>query len=51
MVKIPEVKGKLLRRCLKKVLDSTQIKLKELKSDISISHAKWKEVEQNANVK
>jgi len=28
MITIPEIKGKLLNRCLKKILDSTQKKLK-----------------------
>lgn len=51
MIRIPEMKEKLLKRCLKKVLESTQIKLKELKSDESVCYAKWKSVEANANVK
>jgi hypothetical protein len=33
------------------VLESTQLKLKELKSSPSVSHAKWKTVENDANVR
>lgn len=51
MIRVPEIKEKLLKRCIKKVLESTQLKLKELKSDTSVSYAKWKQVEESANVK
>lgn len=51
MIRVPEIKEKLLKRCIKKVLDSTQAKLKELKADLSLSYAKWKVVESTANVK
>lgn len=50
MVKVPEIKNKLLQKCLKRVLESTQDKLKELKADPSVSYAKWKEVENAAKV-
>lgn len=33
MIRVPEIKEKLLKRCIKKVLNSTQAKLKELKAD------------------
>lgn len=32
MIKVPEIKNKLLQKCLKRVLEETQDKLKELKS-------------------
>lgn len=51
MIKVPEIKNKLLQKCLKRVLESTQDKLKELKSDTSVSYAKWREVEKNAEVR
>lgn len=51
MIKVPEIKNKLLQKCLKRVLESTQDKLKELKSETSVSYAKWREVEKNAEVR
>jgi hypothetical protein len=51
MIKVPEIKNKLLQKCLKRVLEQTQDKLKELKSETSVSYAKWREVEKNAEVK
>ena len=51
MIKVPEIKNKLLQKCLKRVLESTQDKLKELKTDTSGSYAKWREVENNAEVR
>lgn len=48
MIKVPEIKNKLLQKCLKRVLEETQDKLKELKSETSVSYAKWREVEKNA---
>ena len=51
MIHIPPIKGKLLKRSLRAVLEATQLKLKEIKSDGSFSHAKWRTVEKDANVK
>lgn len=51
MIRIPQIKGKLLRKCLRLVLEETQLKLKELKSDNSVALAKWRKVEDNARVK
>lgn len=51
MIRIPPIKGKLLKRSLRAVLESTQLKLKEIKSDSAFSYAKWRAVERDANVK
>lgn len=51
MIHIPPIKGKLLKRSLRAVLESTQLKLKEIKADSSFSYAKWRTVEKDANVK
>ena len=51
MIRVPPIKGKLLKRSLRSVLEATQLKLKEVKSDGSFSHAKWRTVEKDANVK
>lgn len=44
MINVPEIKEKLLKRCVKKVLLDTQERLRELKNEPSISYAKWKDV-------
>lgn len=51
MVEEPEIKGKLLKRCIKNVLVSTQKKLKELKNDPTVASAEWKDVEEYAKTK
>ena len=51
MIRIPPIKAKLLKRSLRAVLESTQLKLKEIKSEHSFSYAKWRTVENDANVK
>ena len=51
MIRIPPIKGKLLKRALRAVLESTQLKLKEIKADSAFSYAKWRTVEKDSNVK
>lgn len=51
MIDYPEVKRKLLKRCVKDVLSSTQKKLKELKNEPSVAYAEWKDVEKFADIR
>lgn len=51
MIHIPPIKAKLLKRSLRAVLEATQLRLKEIKSDNAFSYAKWRAVEKDANVK
>ena len=51
MIRIPPIKGKLLKRALRAVLESTQLKLKEIKGESAFSYAKWRTVEKDSNVK
>jgi hypothetical protein len=51
MIHYPEIKRKLFKRCVKDVLDSTQKKMKEIKGDPDLAYAKWKDVEQLADVR
>jgi NhaP-type Na+/H+ or K+/H+ antiporter len=44
MINVPEIKNTFLQKCLKRVLEQTQDKFKELKSETSVSYAKWREV-------
>ena len=44
MISYPEIKRKLLKRCVKDVLASTQKKMKELKNEPSVAYAEWKQV-------
>lgn len=48
MVSYPEIKRKLLKRCVKEVLGSTQKKLKELKNEPMVAYAEWKDVDELA---
>ena len=51
MIRVPPIKGKLLKRALRAVLEATQLKLKEIKGDSAFSYAKWRSVEKEANIK
>ena len=51
MIHYPEIKRKLFRRCVKEVLESTQIKMKEIQQDPDLAYAKWKDVEKLAAIK
>lgn len=44
MVQPSEVKKKLVQRCVKEVLSSTNEKFKELKTEPSVAYAEWKTV-------
>jgi hypothetical protein len=44
MIHVPEIKIKLLNKCIKEVLKQTHHKYKELKVEPELSHAKWTEV-------
>ena len=39
MISYPEIKKKLLKRCIRNVLSSTQKKLKELKNEPNMAYA------------
>ena len=51
MIKIPAIKKKLLNSSIRKVLDKTQEKLKEIKNEPDMAYAAWKEVEEIAGTK
>lgn len=51
MIHIPPIKAKLLKRSLRAVLESTQLKFKEIKADGAFAYAKWRTVENDANVR
>jgi hypothetical protein len=42
---------KLLRKCIKEVLASTQQKLEELKNEPSVAYAEWSDVEKLVGTK
>lgn len=44
MIHYPEIKKKLFKRCIKTVLESTQIKMKEIQQEPDLAYAKWKDV-------
>ena len=50
MINTPEIKEKMLRRCVRRILESTQDRLREIKNEISVSYAKWRDVERDAQV-
>ncbi len=50
MIEYPMIKEKLLRRCVRGVLSSTQHKLKELKVEPDCAYANWQAVERMAKV-
>ena len=50
MINTPEIKEKMLRRCVRRILESTQDRLREIKHEISVSYAKWRDVERDAQV-
>ncbi len=51
MIHIPEIKIKLLKKCLNVVLGKTQKKYEELKLQPELNYAKWDEVEKLAQVR
>lgn len=50
MIHIPQIKVKLLKKCLTEVLKKTEKKFDEVKSEPELHYAKWNEVEKLANI-